>query len=315
MTNFERIASEKVVLMYTLCNPGKAKWKSWLRVFWCERARGVGEVSMKIRVPWLLVMALAMGIAQAGTYDPCAAGTVASVMAQGPCTIVDMIFSFDLYLPESVTTPSYDTQNNDNSAAAVGFLPLTDDPWAPGFRLTGPFWSSAVAPPNTQMIAASEDAFLSFLVYTAGGGARITGINATMNDWSLLTSTLGCPSKSCYSEAWSDVYAILYTPPYSDQDSYAWQWETSGSDPTVEIYDVANPGVPPWTSSASGYVYTQTYVYSDHLSSGGSVSAHASFDSADFRITQNAVPEPGSWMLLGAASVPLLLWARRARQR
>jgi len=194
----------------------------------------------------------------------------------------------------------------------VGFLPLTDDPLAPGFRLTGPFWSSVAAPPFSEA-SAYVQATLWFSVWTASGDARITGIGApAVNGWSLATvPDASCPSGDCYSDA-QDLIESYLGAPYSYGYFNPYQIQYSGMDPSLIISSAGWPGSPPPTSASYGNAYFETWARSYNYDGSVGGSASASFYSADFRITESA--EPGSWMLLGAACVPLLLWGRRARR-
>jgi hypothetical protein len=87
---------------------------------------------------WAAVLATLPTVAIADPLLPCVAGTVATVLAQGTCTIADTIFDFTSY-----RFINFGNVSSPNSTADVTFMPLAGDPLNPGFRLAGPFDSSA----------------------------------------------------------------------------------------------------------------------------------------------------------------------------
>jgi hypothetical protein len=243
----------------------------------------------KILVPVLALAALA-GIMRADV-PVCAQGTIASVLALGTCTIGNETFTFTGYDPETLGAGI----NSDNSAALVGFTPLTTSGSAPGFRLAATFSSAETSnlPKNS---STAGYGYLYFDVATTNHDSRITGIETTMEGLALTTTPDGsCSEGSCYAVAAAYTYSYLTT---LGTVSYVEPVQSQGSGqlPSSHVRSYTSPFVTP-SAQASGFAFFQTYA--ETYNGTGSSSASATFTSADYLIMEiAAVPEPSSIVLL-----------------
>ncbi len=274
---------------------------------------------MKYRI--LVLMIVAVAAAWAGPIMPCQAGTVASVIAGGGCSIGPLVFTFTSYQidaathdfppsgPEVVQSPG---TNGAPDASSVAF-DLLGTPTSVGFRLTAPFWSSGIAAPGHFVIGWGE-ALLNFSVATADGNPVALLISTAANGALAETNTdETCGYGACNVNA--NATSALFVGA-TEVAAGANQNQFAGQPPEQVPY-----GVPPFAlvdpfSSDSAFIHVGGGL--EVQSYQGPASAFASLDSADYWFTarplESSVPEPGTWALVGMAGIPFVLWrARRAR--
>lgn len=205
----------------------------------------------------------------------CAPGTVASVLAQGSCTIGDKTFDFTAFrdVRQGIATANY--------ATTILFTPLTGQ--NPGFRLGG-----AVAAAGSYGYDASV---VDFKVFTTSGASWILGLTATGDPATL---------PNLYGESDAEAYGSMQSP----LGLYAYAYQIQGNRRAVP-YSVTtsyNDGVaaPIGDGTVSLFAYNQ--------GSGG----EGTISTGDFRILSAPVPEPNSWFLIVTTGVALLPLTRKA---
>jgi hypothetical protein len=241
------------------------------------------------------VLAALPTIAAASTI-PCAPGTIATVHAQGPCTIGALTFDFTQYEPYS-----YGTGSSPIGATDISFTPLAN-----GFELGGPFSSSVGT--NTY-----EYSFLYYHIsVTKSSTPGIVGANVALNG--VVLSTAPFPGAGAQTEA--GVYAenYLYTVPAYP---YQYAFQTQLSDQSPSDFNSTGPQTFAPISSAYGDTFIDTGEYDFNPSTGtygGTGTASASMASVDYTF-QEGVPEPGSIPLLGTMAIALAALTRGMRKR
>jgi hypothetical protein len=274
---------------------------------------------MKYRIFALMILGAAA--VWAGPIAPCQAGTVASVMAQGECSIGSLVFDFTSYQVNAFTHDWPDVgpgvllspgTNSSPDAASVEFQPL-GTALAPGFQLSASFSTSGNAAAG-HFVISQVMALFDFTVSTADGnpvglqiGTGVAGASATTS----VDPTCATGSCNVNAGASSGMY-------FGDLGVVAGvgQNQFSGESPTNPPFGLpASALVDPFSSADVRIVLAAS---SEVISHGSPASASASLRSAEYWFTvlpsEAEVPEPGTWVLLSMAGLPFLLWrARRVR--
>jgi hypothetical protein len=244
----------------------------------------IGRFSRGAGLCGILALAL-LGSPSAKASPACLAGTIASVMLQGACTIGDKTFDFTDYYPYS-----YGSVSSPNSATDVTFTPLTSNPLDPGFEL-GAFDSTAGD--DTY-----EYGYLDYDVSVTNGSANLIGVNENVNNPTLST----VPGANSLDDAYLQADNDLDT---SAAEAYqeVYQYQSTGSSPSSLSYSSGPVTFTP-VSSGSGYVFFQTGAYDYNYNTdtvGGGGTAEAAMSSVDYTFQQESVtPEPGTMVLFGS---------------
>ncbi len=232
---------------------------------------------------------------------PCATGTIATVMAQGPCTIGDTDFHFTSYIATHIGNVS-----SPNSATDITFMPLAGDPLNPGFRLTDHFESTAGDYTN-------ETGALFYDVSVTEGS--IIGNNVKGNN--RMVTAAAAPGADALAEAVIETYNFLYSSGLP-VTQFIWAFQNSDEPLNNRFIDTGPRMFAPVLSS-SGIAAFGTYAYDYSyrtLTYGGSGSAQATMSSVDYTILEQTapppppppppVPEPSTGLLFGTVGVILM---------
>ena len=238
--------------------------------------------------------------------DPmCVAGTIATVMAQGACTIGDKTFDFTKYYPSNTGNVS-----SANAATNVLFTPLTGNPLDPGFELA--------AFNSTAGDYTVESGTLDYTVSVTNGSANLIGDDVTVNNPTLTTAPIAAPGSGLAATAF-DAFNYLYNAG-AEADQSVQQYQYTGEAASASSYS-SGPVTFALISSGSGYVYFETYAYdynydTDTYGTGGT--ATAAMSSVDYTFQEQSpvavTPEPGTLLLFGSGLISIheIRWPRRA---
>lgn len=265
---------------------------------WTPKASNV-----RVCCAFLACLALGSLAAPSASASPtCLPGTIATVMAQGVCTIGDKTFDFSEYGPVN-----YGTVSSPNGATDVLFTPLTSNPLDPGFELAA---FNSTAGDYTY-----EYGYLYYTVSVTNGSANLIGVDESVNDPTLATAPIPAPGDGL-TLAYLEAYNYLYS---AGADAYqdAEQYQYTGSPANTSSYSSGAATFAP-TSSGDGEAVFETYAYDYNIGTGtygGGGTAEAAMPSVDYTFQEQSVgvtPEPGTMLLFGTG---LLLAGSIVRRR
>jgi hypothetical protein len=253
---------------------------------------------MKLRIVTLLPL-FAAG-AWAGTA--CQSGTLATLVAQGQCTIGNLDFNFldaSLIYGLAGSTPT--------DTSGIGFVPLVAAGMQ-GFRLTGPLsGSGAEGTANTTY---------GRITYNVLGAANLE-----------VTTLLGEAAVSAHPDTdcelgigycYVDAFAMSGIGLEFGNSTYAalGQAYGAGQSPSTTTTPAGWLALGPFTSSDIWVSYASIglQVNTGGSNHDGSASAYLSSATFWFRDVQSDAPEPGTLLLMAAACAPLF-WLRAHRAR
>jgi len=244
------------------------------------------RVSLKLSiVVAILLMSPALAFAD---LDPCQSGSIANLLAQGPCTIGDLTFDFTGYTGRNAYSPEF-------YGPQIQFAPISG-----GFELTD-FENVFINPTNDCQFQCLGTAFLYYTVTTNPPG--LDGVS--ISGGGLLNTSPGGEGTSAVADY--DISNLGASVSGSQSVAYGeFPISTYANDPA---------SFPP-VQSASGYVEVYDDTSLDYITSGpfnNDPSAGVELGPIDFTFSEAPVPEPTPVFLLATVGALLIVPVRRCK--